>query len=50
MQLVSEGVLEPDGSTLRIASFGALSVKSGSVGSRYSLLNRAMCPLGVHRS
>ena len=47
---VSEGGLEPDGSTLRIASFGVLSVKSGSVGSRYSLLNRAMCSLRVHRS
>ena len=36
--------------TLKTASFGVLSVKSGSVGSRYSLLNRAMCPLRVHRS
>ena len=42
--------LEPDGFTLRIASFGVLGVKSGSVGSRYSPLNRAMCSLGVHRS
>ena len=47
---MSEGGLEPDGSTLRMANFAVLSVKSGPVESRYSLLNRAMCPLGVHRS
>lgn len=41
---VSEGGLEPDGFTLRIADLGVLSVKSGSIASRWSLLHPAMCP------
>jgi hypothetical protein len=43
---VSEGGLEPDGFTLRMVDLGVLSVKCGSVTSRWSLLHPAMCPPG----